>query len=153
MEKKVQQLLNLSEMSHQTLLMMENSVPAGQWRLGLCRHKWTRSHHYWASISPSYGAQSHFKDAIPGWDEEKWCRCTGKTGQLLTPGCWHVCVIGSPSCPSGFWVLLSSQPCGTMNVKNSNSLGYLSQIQPPFFNSVEGSRFCYSLKYRPKKRM
>lgn len=112
MEKKGQQLLNCSEMSLQTPLRMENSVPAGQWRLGLCRHKWTRSHHYWASISPSYGAQSHFKDAIPWWDEEKWCRWTGKTGQLLTLGCLHILAIGSLSCPSGFWVFLSSQPCG-----------------------------------------
>lgn len=149
MEKKGKQLLNCSEVSLETPLMMKNSVPAGQWRLGLCRHKWTRSHHNWASISPSYGAQSNFKDAVPGWDEEKWCRCTGKTGQLLTLGCLHVHVIGSPSCPSGFWVLLSSQPRGTMNSKNSNSLGNLSQI-PPFFNSVESSKFWHSLKYRPQ---
>lgn len=44
-------------------------------------------------------------------------------------------------------------PLSLVRLKNANSLGNLSQIQPPFFNSVEGSKFWHSLKYRPPKRM
>jgi len=88
-------------MSLQILLIMENTVSSGQWRLGLCRHKWTRSHHYWSSVSSSYGAQSHFKDAVPGWNEKKWCGCTGSTGHF-TVGCLQVPLTVSPSC---LWIL------------------------------------------------
>lgn len=30
--------------------------------------------------------------------------------------------------------------------------GNLSQIQPPIFSSIEGSKFCHSLKHRPQKK-
>lgn len=58
-----------------------------------------------------------------------WHRFTGDTGQCFTAGCLQLCVIGSPSCLCGFWLVLSSQPCGTLNVKKAKNLGRLSQMQ------------------------
>lgn len=75
---------------------MENTLSSGQWRLGLCRHEWTRSHHHRPSVSSSDGAPSHSKDAVSGWNEEKWCGGTGSAWHLVAGACLRVQVTVSP---------------------------------------------------------